>query len=156
MTAAVFGLVGVVVGSVLTAWLNYWLQKQSDDRRWNREDRLRDYERRRQVYTDLLYWSDENSLHRRFLTDPGGARMALSSGFKEAQSEVELLAPPKVAQAAEDLRIAFFRCMPDEEEIEVTEEEVGVVFRAEPYGELWESRDRFRLVAREDLGILSP
>jgi len=40
MTTAIVGLVGVIVGSVLTALLNFYLQRAADRRRWEREDEL--------------------------------------------------------------------------------------------------------------------
>ena len=40
MTTAIVGLVGVIVGSVLTALLNFYLQRAADQRRWKREDEL--------------------------------------------------------------------------------------------------------------------
>jgi len=40
MTTAIVGLVGVIVGSALTALLNFYLQRAADRRRWEREDAL--------------------------------------------------------------------------------------------------------------------
>ena len=67
MTAAIFGLVGVVIGAMLSALLNYLLQRSQDLRRFKREDEYRDYHERRQAYaefiasTDLLFSGEDRS-----------------------------------------------------------------------------------------------
>ncbi len=38
MSPAVVALLGVVVGALLTAFLNFFLQRAADGRRWKREE----------------------------------------------------------------------------------------------------------------------
>ncbi len=65
MTTAIVGIVGVIIGSVLTALLNFYLQRAADNRRWqredeqqqqmwNREDRTRFHADRLRLYRDFL------------------------------------------------------------------------------------------------------
>lgn len=52
MTTAIIGLIGVLVGSLSTAFVNHYLQKQAEERRWKREDRVRLREDRLTLYRD--------------------------------------------------------------------------------------------------------
>ncbi len=54
MTTAIFGLVGVVIGGVLSALLNYLLQSAQDRRRWEREDQLKFEPERLALYRNFL------------------------------------------------------------------------------------------------------
>jgi hypothetical protein len=65
MNTAIVGLVGVIVGAVLTTVLNFYLQRAADIRRWQREeqrqqqlwereDRTRFQEERLRVYRDFI------------------------------------------------------------------------------------------------------
>lgn len=54
MTSAIFGFVGVVIGVVLSALLNFFLQRAQDIRRWNREDKRKFEPERLALYRDFL------------------------------------------------------------------------------------------------------
>lgn len=54
VTAAIFGIVGVVIGTVLSATLNFLLQRTQDRRRWEREDELKFEPERLALYRDFL------------------------------------------------------------------------------------------------------
>lgn len=65
LSTAVFTLIGVVIGSVLTGLVNFILQREADNRRWahedavrsgqwEREDRTRHHQERLSAYRNLL------------------------------------------------------------------------------------------------------
>lgn len=93
MTAAIFGLVGVVVGSVLTALLNYWLQRRADERRWDREDQLRFHAERLRLYRDFSV--EAAKAYGEFDLEK----------FTTQLHEIDLIGAPKVAKAARSLWI---------------------------------------------------
>lgn len=92
MTAATFGLVGVVIGAVLSALLNFLLQRSQDLRRWKREDELKFEPERLELYRDFL----------------NGMERARSSGKSEDDklsvmlSEMELLSSSAVYNRASE------------------------------------------------------
>ena len=52
MTTALIGLVGVIVGSLLTTSVGYLLQKRADERRWKREDAVKLRDEQLKLYRD--------------------------------------------------------------------------------------------------------
>ena len=52
MTAAIIGLIGVVVGSLSSTFVSHYLQKRADERRWRREDVVQLREERLKLYRD--------------------------------------------------------------------------------------------------------
>ncbi len=90
MTVAIFGLVGVVIGSLL----NYLLQRSQDLRGFKREDEYRDYHERRQAYaefvasTDLLFSGEDRS-------------SAAWQEYRRCDGIVRIIAPEAVERAAD-------------------------------------------------------
>ena len=104
MTTAIFGKVGVIVGSVLTALLNFYLQKAADQRRWEREDELQRQHWEREDRAGLR--TERIGLYRGYIAQVHQARDAL--GFDEEEMrrmmyEIELLGSDEVAGQAVEL-----------------------------------------------------
>ena len=149
IAGAITGIIIAIAG----AYVSHFLTTRRDREHWSREDQLRNYDRRRQVYSDLLYWSDTATVIGKVLDDPGSAREMLTDEFVKAHSEVQLLAPHEVVEASDKLSEAFFHFMPDDPDINATEEKVEFHLRPEPHNQLTGAREKFRLVARENLNI---
>ena len=106
MSSAVIALLGVVVGALLTALLNFLLQRVADGRRWEREDVA---QRERWEREDRVRFQAERlGVYRDFLME---ARRALDTGgeaFDEDRMapllrEIELIGSDEVAVAATDV-----------------------------------------------------
>ncbi len=108
MSAAVIALVGVVVGALLTALLNFFLQRTADERRWRREDEA---QRLRWEHEDRIRFQAERlRLYRDFLV---GAQRGLETGGEAFDAdrmapllqEIELVGSAEVAETAADVVI---------------------------------------------------
>ena len=83
MITAIVGLVGVIVGSVLTALLNFYLQKAAELRRWKREDVRQQQLWEREDYT--RFQADRLHLYRDYLVE--AQRVRNLEGFNEEKME---------------------------------------------------------------------
>jgi hypothetical protein len=105
MITAIVGLVGVIVGSVLTALLNFYLQKAAELRRWKREDERQQQLWEREDHT--RFQADRLHLYRDFRVEAQRARNL--ERFTEAEmermaAEIELISgPANVVHPAMDL-----------------------------------------------------
>jgi len=95
MITAIVGLVGVIVGSVLTALLNFYLQKAAELRRWKREDERQQQLWEREDHT--RFQADRLHLYRDFRVEVQRARNL--ERFTEAEmermaAEIELISGP--------------------------------------------------------------
>lgn len=106
MSPAVIALLGVVVGALLTALLNFFLQRAADGRRWEREDAA---QRERWEREDRVRFQAERlGVYRDFLME---ARRTLDTGgeaFDEDRMapllrEIELIGSDEVAVTATDV-----------------------------------------------------
>ena len=98
MTTAIVGLVGVIVGSALTALLNFYLQRAADRRRWEREDELQRQHWEREDRTGLR--AERIGLYRDYVAQVLLARSF--SGFDDAAMrrmmyEIQLLGSAEAA-----------------------------------------------------------
>jgi len=172
LSAAVFGFIGVVIGSVLTALLNFFLQRAADNRRWAREDavrsgqwereyRTRHHHERLSAYRDLLAavsvekfgFVDDDETMGYWLMDK---RLEESVKVISAcHSEVLLLGSSrKVKEASASIN----------EETILLQRKSHLIHDVEPLGDrelgefinpVLEARSEFLAVAREDLSIES-
>jgi hypothetical protein len=93
VTTAIANLVGVIIGSVLTALLNLYLQREADKRRWKREDELQQQQWKREDQT--RFQADRMRIYRDFLVEARRARN-LEPTFDEERmqrmvGEIELI-----------------------------------------------------------------
>lgn len=155
MTAAIFGLIGVVVGSTITALLNYWLQKSADERRWQREskvqqeqwereDKLRFQPERFQLYRDFMLEAERTYALERFDSEKLRTMIAEIELLEymtldEAAVSVEAI---HVLVVAEELWAAHRRGWHDRDEEEVNAAR----------GELERALRNFKRDARKELG----
>lgn len=136
MTAAIFGLIGVVIGAVLSAVLNHELQRRQDVRRWKREDQTR-------------YQSERLSLYRDFLNEVertnSGAGLEREKLYRML-SEIELLGTYAIYKAAARLfQMAELWVETHQGTDENSEETVEVGIQAHIY--------EFVVAVRRDLGV---
>lgn len=140
MTAAIFGIIGVVVGSVLTAVLNYFLQKSLDNRRWEREDRQNFQQERVRVYRELLIEADRvEKLKTNLITEDDWSRILSEIDMFSSSLGVRLAAREMAFHATEVERTT------------ATSDKIKDWHEAQQ--KLREARGNFGIAAREELGI---
>ena len=154
MSAAAYGIIGVLAGVLLTGIVNFFLQRAADHRRWKQED---ESQRERWRHEDRIRYQVERlSVYRDFSL---GARRAMNSGGEEFDAdrmdplfhEIELIGSEEVVSAADDVLMhghqykhaaARFR---ENREVGITSEEAALAIE-ESYG-------RFISAAKDELGI---
>jgi hypothetical protein len=107
MTTALVGLVGVIVGSALTALLNFYLQRAADQRRWSREDELQQQHWQREAKAALR--AERISLYRDYIAHVHRAMNTLDFNDEEMRLmmyQIELLGSDDVAKRGVDLYFA--------------------------------------------------
>jgi hypothetical protein len=149
MTTAIVGLVGVIIGSVLTALLNFYLQREADNRRWKRED-----EKQRQVWhreDRTRFHAERLRLYRDFLVEARRVyeleRLA-EERMDQMAMEISLISSAKVSNLAYTLLMAVekgYRLSHEKD----AEPNLGVAMDT-----YWRLRDDFSSAARAELGTL--
>lgn len=154
MSAAAYGIIGVVVGSLLTGLINFFLQRAADERRWKHEDEA---QRERWRHEDRIRYQVERlSVYRDFSL---GARRAMNSGGEEFDAdhidplfhEIELIGSDEVVSAADDVRTHGHQYKHaaaryhENREVGITSEEAALAIE--------ESYERFIAAAKAELGI---
>jgi hypothetical protein len=152
MTTALVGLGGVIVGSVLTALLNFYLQRAADRRRWEREDELR---RRHWEREDRLGLRAERiSLYRDYVEQVDNAMDGLGFSAGEMRLmmyQIDLLGSEEVSSLGRSLyfkAMAFGRELDKPSELESKLDEALEALESSLY--------EFNKAVRAELGIPDP
>jgi hypothetical protein len=105
MTTAVIGLVGVIIGAILTALMNFYLQRAADQHRWEIDERSRLRQDRYQAYTKFIKATQVLAPGEHMSGMSPEELRAIAEGF----AETLILASPPVQQAASRLHGAYVR-----------------------------------------------
>lgn len=99
MTTVFAASIGGVVGSVLTAVANFFLQRQQDKRRWQREDRVSLQQDRLRIYREIIATLD---LVQDGRSPYGEEFYAIREGTMPMVAEMKLISSDTVVNAAEE------------------------------------------------------
>ena len=157
MSEAVFTLVGVIVGGLVSAVSTFYLQRAAEDRRWKREDQVRYHFERVQLYTEFskaantiatLEMDNVQTPYEEPSYIKGNPRKLERQLFSVLYPQIAVIASTPVKEAAdaflEKVRFTAFEAMNSE-----------IIDREEYAGALSMLAETFNQAAREELGIYS-
>jgi len=147
MTTAIVGLVGVIIGSVLTALLNFYLQRAAELRRWKREDERQQQLWEREDHT--RFQADRLHLYRDFMVE--AQRVRNLEGFNEMEMERMAVEIELVSSSANVVHPAM-ALLYDTKDLWAYLHN-GVGSEAETVGKWERNLYRFNQAAQDELGI---